>query len=355
MSQKLGSKPQRNMPRLWKSAFGGSRAGRVWSLRLMTRRVCCIDIDVQHNEAEVHHTPTNDRREKAEARATQLAGTPVAARHRVRKKCGNVSTRLSFPQDVYSFLQDTSYERAKDVQEFQDAFLSLIRRGGFGLDGQDAADLAFAEVRPRRLFLAWPLVELTPVGEQEEPSLEYEAKRARFEVDLEVGAAMKRVETAMEQQHGGELAELDEIGMASGQPPGKEDKAQRRDPATKGTEVESGQPQGDVDRAMRRDLETEATEETEKDSVQKKKVTPQPLRARQDKPVGTPSLQWTTALSLSRSFHRRARLGPHVPSVFHRGQPTVSALTAPALKRHKGSGLESISGMGKPLSKHRPR
>ena len=59
-----------------------------------------IDIDVQHNE-EMHHTPTNDRRETAEARATQLAGILVAERHaktrdrRLRKKCGNVSTRPS--------------------------------------------------------------------------------------------------------------------------------------------------------------------------------------------------------------------------------------------------------------------
>ena len=65
---------------------------------------------------------------------------------RLRKKCGNVSTRLFLsPQDVYSFLQDASYERAKDVQEFQDAVLSLIRGGGFGLDGQDADELAFAD------------------------------------------------------------------------------------------------------------------------------------------------------------------------------------------------------------------
>ena len=71
--------------------------------------------------------------------------------------------------------------------------------------------------------------------------------------------------------------------------------------------------------------------------------------------MGTPSLQWTTALSLSRSFHRRVRLDPPVPSVFHRGQPNASALTAPTLKRHKGSGLESICGMVKPFSKHRPR
>ena len=40
-----------------------------------------IDIDFQHDEAEVHHTPTNDRRETAEAGATQLAGIRVAARH----------------------------------------------------------------------------------------------------------------------------------------------------------------------------------------------------------------------------------------------------------------------------------
>ena len=33
---------------------------------------------------------------------------------------------------------------------------------------------------------------LTPVGEHEEPSLENEAERARFEVDVKVEAAMKR-------------------------------------------------------------------------------------------------------------------------------------------------------------------
>ena len=49
----------------------------------------------------------------------------------------------------------------------------------------------------------------------------------------------------MEQQHGGELAELDEIAMVSGQPPGEEDKA-------------------------RRNTETEATEQTGKNSVLKK-------------------------------------------------------------------------------------
>ena len=122
------------------------------------------------------------------------------------RKCLNAA--FAFPQDVYSFLQDTSYERAKDVQEFQEAVLSLIRRGGFGLDGQDAAELAIADKK-----------------------------------------AMKRVGTAMEHQHGGELAELDKIGMASGQPLGEEDKAQRVDPATKATEVESGQPQGEGDKS----------------------------------------------------------------------------------------------------------
>ena len=50
----------------------------------------------------------------------------------------------------------------------------------------------------------------------------------------------------MEQQHGGELAELDEFGMASGQPEGEEDQARWGDP------------------------ETEAKEETGKDSVLKK-------------------------------------------------------------------------------------
>ena len=59
------------------------------------------------------------------------------------RKCLNAA--FSFPQDVYSFLQDTSYESAKDVQVFQDAVLSPTRRGGFGLDGQDAADLAFTD------------------------------------------------------------------------------------------------------------------------------------------------------------------------------------------------------------------
>ena len=68
------------------------------------------------------------------------------------------------------------------------------------------------------------------------------------------------------------------------------------------------------------------------------------------------ALQWAAAPSLGRSFHRRARLGPPIPSVFHRGQPDASALTVPALKRHRGCDLESISGMGrKPFSKHRPR
>ena len=101
----------------------------------------------------MHHTPTNDRRETAEARATQLAGSAVAARHDREEEgppaeeevrnCLNAA--FSFPQDVYSFLQDTSYERAQDVQEFQDAVLSVIRKGCFGLDGQDAAELAFAD------------------------------------------------------------------------------------------------------------------------------------------------------------------------------------------------------------------
>ena len=73
---------------------------------------------------------------------------------------------------------------------------------------------------------------------------------------------------------------------------------------------------------MRGDPDTEATEDTGNDSVLKKLDQNQQLsqggtapwtrqvtaaRARLDKPVGTPSLQWTTALSLSRSFHR-ARL-----------------------------------------------
>ena len=34
--------------------------------------------------------------------------------------------------------------------------------------------------------------------------------------------------------------------------------------------------------------------------------------------MGGPSLQWTTAPSLGRPCHRRARLGPPVPSVFRR-------------------------------------
>ena len=123
----------------------------------------------------MHHTPTNDRRETAEARATQLASFPVAARHDREDEgppaegevwqCLNAA--FSFPQDVHSFLQDMSFERAKDVQEFQDAVLSLIRRGGFGLDGQDAAELAFADKTykappPKEVgetaeaFLAWP-------------------------------------------------------------------------------------------------------------------------------------------------------------------------------------------------------
>ena len=50
-----------------------------------------------------------------------------------------------FPTGRVFVLQDTSYQRAKDVQEFQDAVLSQTRRGGFGLDGQDAAELAFAD------------------------------------------------------------------------------------------------------------------------------------------------------------------------------------------------------------------
>ena len=130
--------------------------------------------------------------------------------------------------------QDGFCECAKDVLEFQDAVLSQIRRGGFGPDGQDAAELAFADKTckdppPKEVgetaeaFLAWPSVELTPVGEREEPSLEYEAKRARFGVDLKLEGAMKRVGIAVEQHLGGELAELDETGMASGQPMGEED------------------------------------------------------------------------------------------------------------------------------------
>ena len=65
---------------------------------------------------------------------------------------------------------------------------------------------------------------------------------------------------------------------------------------------------------------------------------PHPLRARQDKPVGSPSLQWTATPSMGRSFHRRARLGPPVSSMFHRGQPNASARTAPALKQKMWSG-----------------
>ena len=54
-----------------------------------------------------------------------------------------------------------------------------------------------------------------------EPSIEHEAKRARFEVDRKAEAAMKSGRNAIGMQHGGKLAERDEIGMASGQPPGK--------------------------------------------------------------------------------------------------------------------------------------
>ena len=43
-SLEIGSKLQRKMPRLWKSSFGGSRAGSVWSLWLMTRVVCCRNV-----------------------------------------------------------------------------------------------------------------------------------------------------------------------------------------------------------------------------------------------------------------------------------------------------------------------
>ena len=74
-------------------------------------------------------------------------------------------------------------------------------------------------------------------GAQVEPSVEYEAKKARFEVDLEAEAAMKSGEKQLGRNT---AAERDEIGMASGQPPGKKG---RRDTATRATEVESGQPQ----------------------------------------------------------------------------------------------------------------
>ena len=195
---------------------------------------------------EQNHTPTNDRRETGPVAARndrEEEGPP--AEEEVRK-C--LDATFSFPHDVYSFLQDTSYERAKDVQEFQEAVLSVILRGGFGFDGQDAAELAFADKPcnappPKKVgeaLLARPSVELTPDGEHEEPSLEFEAKRARFEVDLKVEADMKSVGKATEPQHGGDLAQLDDIGMTSGQPPGEEG---RRDPATKATVVESGQPQ----------------------------------------------------------------------------------------------------------------
>ena len=97
---------------------------------------------------------------------------------------------------------------------------------------------------------------------------------------------------------------LMKIGMASGQPPGEEGKAQRDDPATKATDVESGQPQAQPETVQCVDQiagttrsaaylnsqtptisrssltefaavltgppETEVTEETEKDSVLKK-------------------------------------------------------------------------------------
>ena len=39
------------------------------------------NIDVQHNEAEEHHTPRNERRETAEDSVTQMAGTPAGAMH----------------------------------------------------------------------------------------------------------------------------------------------------------------------------------------------------------------------------------------------------------------------------------
>ena len=117
VSLKPSSKLQKNMHRPWKSTFGGSRAGRVWSLRLVTRSVLqklvddpAIDTNFQHDEEEVYHTPTNDRRETAEAGATQLAGIRVAARHDREdegpraegevRKCLNAAS--SFPWDVYS-------------------------------------------------------------------------------------------------------------------------------------------------------------------------------------------------------------------------------------------------------------
>ena len=251
--------------------------------------------------------------------------------------------------------------------------------------------------------MAWPPVELTPDGEHEEPSLEYEAKRGRSEVDLKVEAAMKRVR---EPQHGGELAELDEIGMASGQPPGEEGKAQRRDSATKATEVESGQPQVqpvdqtagttrsaeylnflaeaemkavDPDQWLMDDSDADDVENIP-DRVAAVLTGPHPKRKRPE-PADVPRRHHALDEAGDRSPCERGKIsqwvlprcsgrprpawagrstGGHiwglpVPSVCHRGQPNISELPAPALKRHKRSGLESISGMGKPFSKHRPR
>ena len=216
----------------------------------MARRACCRNLSMltySKSKHEGQHKPTNDRRETAPV-AAKNEGEGPPADEEVRK-CLNATFPL--PHDVYSFLQDTSYERAKDVQEFQDAVLSLIRRGGFGIDGHDAAELAIADkLRKAPLpkeegvteeaLLARPSAEPKPNGEQVEPSVLYEAKRARFEVDLKAGAAMKSGRKAIGPQHGGKLAERDDIGMVSGQPPGKKG---RRNPATKATEVESGQPQ----------------------------------------------------------------------------------------------------------------
>ena len=149
-----------------------------------------------------------------------------------------------FPTGRVFVLQDTTYQRAKDVQEFQDAVLSQTRRGGFGLDGQDAAELAFAD----KSYKAPPPKEgvrdrggsfgLAPCGTDARWRTRGTFVRIRSEEStlrsgFEGGSGY---ETLGEPQHGGELA-------ASGQPLGELGKAQRSDPATKATEVECGQPQ----------------------------------------------------------------------------------------------------------------
>ena len=141
-------KRQRNAFRHWMSSSGGSRIGRVWSRRTMVRRACLRNLwmipppILTYSKSKWRGSRSSRTTDGTRAQSAKNEGEGPPAEEEVRK-C--LDATFSFPHDVYSFLQDTSYERAKDVQEFQDAVLSPVRRGGFGTDGQDAAELAIAD------------------------------------------------------------------------------------------------------------------------------------------------------------------------------------------------------------------